>query len=364
VIQPVLVGTPDPAIVVQAGTPAFNVPYWVNGSSNHGVIWTINPSSGAGSITSSGAYTAPAAVSSITTVTITASSVANPNASTSVAVTIIPPGQIRIDSGSMTSTVDDNGNTWLPDLGFETGSHNMYNDRYGSNGEYDRMPNGNIWATSLYTWGDDIVYRFHVPNGNYKIAIMSAVPMCSGTYDTTSTFDNGLTHGPVNLVAQRQIGAHNYDFGIPSGHKCRTPSTQYIPAVVTDTTLTVSLRVLTNSSGHSIPIVNGLVITPDSSAPHLVIDTQQQTTVPAGSSLQLYMVNWYAKDVSYYFHVNKGNGTMEGSLFRAPADVTTTQLNSIFAIGYTTSLHTGAALNVLSSGVSNSNKAFAAPSPH
>jgi hypothetical protein len=364
VIQPALVGTPDPAIVVQAGTPAFNVPYWVNGSSNHGVIWTISPSSGAGSITSSGSYTAPAVVSSITTATITATSVGDPNASTSVAVTIIPPGQIRIDSGSMVSTVDDNGNTWLPDLGFETGSYNMYNDRYGSNYEYDRMPNGDIWSTSLYTWGDDIVYRFHVPNGNYKVAIMSAVPMCSGTFDPTATFDNGLTLGPVNLVAQRQIGAHNYDFGIPSGHKCRTPSIQYIPAVVNDTNLTVSLRVLTNAFGHSIPIVNGLVITPDSSAPHLVIDTQQQTTVPAGTSLQLYMVNWYAKDMSYYYQVTKGSGTIKGSLFTAPAGITGTQLNNIFAIGYTTGLHTGVALNVLSNGVSSGNKTATASPTH
>jgi hypothetical protein len=285
---------------------------------------------------------------------ITATSVADSNASTSVAVTIIPPGQIRIDSGSTTSTVDDSGNTWLPDLGFETGSFNQYNDFYGSGDEYHHMPNGTIWATSLYTWGDDIVYRFHVPNGNYKVAIMSAMPMCSGTYDTISTFDNNLVHGPVNLVAQKQIGAHNYDFGIPSGHQCRTPSTQYIPAVVTDTNLIVSLRVLTNQFGHSIPIVNGLVITPDSSAPHLAIDTQQHTTVAAGTSLQLYMVNWYAKDVSYYFQVTKGSGTINGSLFTAPANVATTQINNVFATGYTTGLRTGVALTVVGPGAGSS----------
>ncbi|MCU1291340.1 MAG: hypothetical protein JWP08_190, partial [Bryobacterales bacterium] len=201
--------------------------------------------------------------------------------------------------------------------------------------------------TSLYTWGDDIVYRFHVPNGNYKIGVMSAMPMCSGTFDTTSTFDNGLIRAPINLVAQNQIGAHNYDFGIPSGHKCRTPSIQYIPAVVSDTNLIVSLRVLTNSYGHSIPIVNGLVITPDASAPHLAIDTQQQTTVAAGSSLQLYTVNWYAKDVSYQFQVTKGSGTINGSLFTAPASVSATQINNIFATGYTTGLRTGVALSVV-----------------
>lgn len=350
VVQSATVGTPDPSIVVQAGTPAFNIPYWINGTNNHQVTWSISPATGAGTISATGAYTAPATVSSLTTTaTITLTSVGDPNAAASIAVTIIPSGQIRIDSGSPVSTVDDSGNVWLPDLGFETGTFTMQNDAYGSNGAYESMPNKYIWETSLHTWGDDIVYRFHVPNGNYKIGIMNAVPNNTGTYDPTANFDGVLDLGPLNLWAQQQIGAHNFDFGVLTNHQGRTPAIEYIPAVVKDTNLIISMRVISNTFGHSIPIINGLTITPDSSAPHLAIDTQQQTSITAGTSLQLYMVNWYEPDVSYYWQMSKGPGTMKSGLFTAPASVASTQLDTVLGVGYTSGAHAYANLSVSNS---------------
>ncbi len=346
-IQPTMIGTPDPSIVVQAGTPAFNVPYWINGAGNHAVTWSISPATGAGTISSSGAYIAPASLTSLTqSATITITSVYDPNASTSLAVTLIPPGQIRIDSGSTSSTMDDSGNIWLPDLGFETGSFEMQNDAYGSNGEYNNMPNAGIWETSTHGWGDDIVYRFHVPNGNYKIGIMNCVPNNSGTYNPASNFDGDLDLEGLNLWAQQQIGAHNFDFGVLTNHQGRTPATEYIPAVVKDTNLIIAMRVITNQLGHSIPIINGLTITPDASAPHLAVDTQTQTTLPAGSSLQLYMVNWYMPDVSYYWQMAKGTGTVSAGLFTAPASVPNTQLNSVVGVGYQSGARTYASLSV------------------
>lgn len=356
VIQPVMIGTPDPAIVVQAGTPAFNVPYWVTGASNGGVTWSISPATGAGVISSTGAYTAPTSISGLTQAAIiTATSVQDPSASTSIALTLIPAGQIRIDSGSAFATVDDSGKPWLPDLGFETGSYSTTNDIYGSNGEYDHMPNALIWATSSHTWGDDIVYRFHVPNGNYKVTVMNAFPNGSGTYDPTYTFDNGLDLGPLNIWGQQQIGAHNLDFGMLTNHQARTPASVDLPATVKDTTLTIALRVITNQYGHSIPFINGLVITPDTSAPHIAIDTQAQTTVPAGGSLQLYLVSWYSSDVSAYWKVTKGSGTMNGALYVAPSNVPSTQINTVSATGYSTYKSAFVNVSVPSSGTSTSN---------
>jgi hypothetical protein len=260
--------------------------------------------------------------------------VSDPTATASVLVTVIPPGQIRIDSGSTTATQDDAGNTWLPDIGFETGTYSMENDAYGSNGAYDNMPDKYIWETSTHTWGDDIVYRFHVPNGNYKIGIMQAIPNGSGTYDPTQVFDNGLDLGPVNLWAQQQIGAHNFAFGVLTNFQARTPAIEYIPAVVKDTNLIVSMRVITNTIGHTMPFINGLTITQDSSAPHLAIDTQQQTTVAAGQSLQLYMVNWYMPDVSYWWANTKGSGAIKSGLFTAPANGAASPLDTVKGVGY------------------------------
>jgi hypothetical protein len=244
-------------------------------------------------------------------------------------------------------TVDDSGNVWLPDIGFETGTYQMENDAYGSNGEYNTMPNATIWETSLHTWGDDIVYRFHVPNGNYKIGIMNAIPNNSGTYDPTRTFDGDLDLGPVNLWAQQQIGAHTFDFGTLTNHQARTPAIEYIPAVVKDTNLIISMRVITDAIGHSIPIINGLTITPDSSAPHLVVDTQGQTSLAAGTSLQLYMVNWYLPDVSYFWLMTNGSATIHNGLFTAPSSIAKTQLNGFMGVGAQSHAQASAKLNVV-----------------
>ena len=163
-------------------------------------------------------YTAPSTVSSITKTAITITSAADSNAFATVYLTIIPGGAIRIDTGSPSGSVDSNGNQWLPDLGFETGNYQVINDSWPTNG-WGATPDRYLWQTYIYTWGDDIVYRFHVPNGNYKVAMMFGVGGSNGAYDT-GLFDNGLFNGPLHLQAQGQIAYHNWDIGprSPSRH--------------------------------------------------------------------------------------------------------------------------------------------------
>ena len=279
-IQPVMVGTPSPTLAVQAGTPAFQIPHWVNGTSNSAVDWTITPSIDAGTITPDGIYAAPASVSSVTTAIVTGTSVVDPNASTSVEVTIIPAGVIRIDTGSQTSSTDESGNSWLPDLGFETGNHAVIDDNYPVNA-WGQIPSVSVWQSYLYTYGDDLVYRFHVPNGNYRIELMYGVGECSGTYNTSSPND-GLFDGPVNLEIQSRIAAADFDFGVATGHSCRTPSTEYIDAKVTDTNLVIASRAIANSNGHSNPLLNGLVISPEVSKHPIWIQLPQLPPIAAG----------------------------------------------------------------------------------
>ncbi|MBZ5729371.1 MAG: Ig-like domain-containing protein, partial [Acidobacteriia bacterium] len=61
----------------------------VTGAWNTGVTWSINPA-GMGTITSAGVYTAPSSITANTNVTITATSVANPDATASAALTLSP----------------------------------------------------------------------------------------------------------------------------------------------------------------------------------------------------------------------------------------------------------------------------------
>ncbi|MBV9268867.1 MAG: DUF2341 domain-containing protein, partial [Acidobacteriaceae bacterium] len=258
VIQPIGVGTPDPTITVQAGTPGFPIKYWVTGTANQNVTWSISPASGLGSIGPDGTYTAPANVAGPAQATVTATSVVDPTASTSIQINVIPAGIVRIDSGSTNATVDDSGNTWLPDIGHETGGYANINDSYpvGAWGK-----NASVYQTYIYTWGDDIVYRFHVPNGSYTVGLTLGIGGCSGQYNTGS-WDNGLIWGPLNIETQGQIILPNWNLGTAINFQCRTANTVSVPAMVTDTNLEIALRATGGNGTHSAPILNALTIQP------------------------------------------------------------------------------------------------------
>lgn len=347
VIEPVTVGTPDPTLVVQAGTPGFQIAGWVNGSPNKHLLWDLN---GPGTISLSGVYTAPAAVNAITTATILLSSVADPTATASVLVKIIPSGVIRIDSGSLVSTKDEAGNLWLPDIGFETGSYSFYDDSYPTNA-WGNISQLSVWQTYLTTWGDDIVYKLHVPNGNYSVLIMRGLGECEGAYNPNEEWDNGLNNGAYDLETQGLRVAHHFDFGLPVNYVCRSPSTVTIPASVRDTALTIAIRAETGLYGDSAPMLNGLVIMPDPETPHIVIDTQQQTSVAAGGQLQLYMVDWMTGNGSANWRILQGPGTItESGLYTAPSSVRLGTKVTIYARGTRTGAWTTTKLDVVPAG--------------
>ena len=93
-LTPISVGAISPATVNlgTTSTQAFTGAAVSNDSSNSGVTWTISPATGAGTIVAAtGAYTAPASViSSVTTVTVTATSVKDPTKSATATITLNP----------------------------------------------------------------------------------------------------------------------------------------------------------------------------------------------------------------------------------------------------------------------------------
>jgi hypothetical protein len=128
----------------------------------------------------------------------------------------------------------------------------------------------------------------------------------------------------MHLEANGQIALHNFDFGLPINYAYATPEQVYIPAQVTNNTLYVALRINLPDIATSVipsPALDGLQIIPDSSAPYLAIDTQQQTSVTAGNTLQLYATGWYMSNaVSWSL---SGPGTISQSgLYTAPTSAT------------------------------------------
>jgi hypothetical protein len=108
-LQPISVAAVTPATVSLAGgqTQQFGGAAVSYDGTSSGVTWSVSPSTGAGSISSSGLYTAPAVVGSTTSATITATSVKDPTKSgTTATVTLLP---ISVSFGSNTSATLDAG---------------------------------------------------------------------------------------------------------------------------------------------------------------------------------------------------------------------------------------------------------------
>lgn len=337
-LQTVTVGTTDPALTVQAGTNTFPIQTWVNGSSNQNVTWSISPSFGAGSIDSHGNYTAPALVSGATKATLIAKSQADSSASVRIALTVVPNGPLMIDTGSQTNTVDSSGNNWLADIGFETGSYSDQNDNYPTNA-WGGIANQTQYETYKYTWGEDIVYRLHVPNGNYKVTLMFGQGGTNGEYNT-GQFDNGLIIGPMNLESQGQITNHMWDLGIPTNYTGRTPATAVLPAQVTDTTLVVAVRATTTTVGHSAPFLNGITVVPDTDAPSITVDSQRHIVLP-GQSLQLYATDWFNNSQNMTWRIVSGPGTISSTgQYFAPLRIVTGQIVTVRARDSVTGLST------------------------
>ncbi|MBV8570189.1 MAG: hypothetical protein JO319_06235, partial [Acidobacteriaceae bacterium] len=127
-------------------------------------------------------------------------------------------------------------------------------------------------------------------------------------------------HAPLNLETQGQTQIHNFDFGLVVNHQCAVPTDEFIPATVTNNNLEIALRAVVPEGVNSSPspLLGGLEIIPDSTAPYIAIDSQQQTSVQAGNTLQLYAVGWYMSN-SVTWSVS-GPGTISSTgLYTAPA---------------------------------------------
>ena len=320
-LQSVIVGIPSPTMVILAGLQSYQLTSWVTGNSNQNTTWSLV--SGVGSVTAGGAYTPPSSVASPSSAVLQATSVADPTASSKLYVTVLPvgtnpAGSIRIDSGNPGGSVDSGGNTWFGDQAFETGAYAESVGDYPNWNSLNNNPERVVYQSAGHTYGNDIVYSLIVPNGNYKVRLMLGQPYngCSGC----ATFDP-TWHAPINLEANGQIAFHNFDFGLPISYAYATPIDVYIPAQVTNNSLTVALRINLPDvpiSTQPSPNINGLEIIPDTTSPHLAIDTQQKTSLTAGNTLQLYSVGWYMSNAVTWSISGPGSISQTG-LYTAPA---------------------------------------------
>ncbi len=359
-LQSTIVGIPSPTMVIMAGMTGYQLTSWVTGVSNPTTTWSLV--SGVGTVTAGGLYTPPATVASPSQAVLQVTSAAEPNSFAKLYVTVLPigtnpAGSIRIDSGNPSGTTDGNGNVWLGDIGFENGGYAQkagdYPNWQSLNGNAER----NVYQSAGYTYGNDIVYTLIVPNGNYKARVMFGQIYNGCNTSACVNYNpnvNVTSHRPLDVEANGQIALHNYDFGLANNYLYAVPVDVYIPAQVTNNILYVALRINlpdVPTSAAPMPIINGLEIIPDSTSPYLTIDTQQKTTVSAGSTLQLYATGWYMSNAASWSISGPGSIDQNG-LYTAPATagssaqtVTITATSSV-----TPSINTSATFTIPASG--------------
>jgi len=236
VLTGVTVNFPHDLLQIQVGAPPLQLTALVNGASNTSVTWSMSPS--VGTLSASGLYTPPTNISSPTTITVTATSVANPAVAASMTLNVFPAGPIRLVPGSVpgvynytmkpTPYTDSSGNVWSS-LGDDGG--------YANDG-------GTISGTSdsaLYRYeyagytegGNDVRFDFVVPNGSYQI-----------TYKGASTF-GGLGTQIQDLEVNGTIVYHNLDlYAASGGHNIAWDFVT--SANVTNNQLSFVLRIVNN----------------------------------------------------------------------------------------------------------------------
>src|SRR5262249_58523576 len=87
--------TPAQANLYGGQTRQFNASV-ANDPTNAGATWSIAPATGAGTISTTGLYAAPATISAQQNVTITATSVADTSKSSSSTVNLFPPISVSV----------------------------------------------------------------------------------------------------------------------------------------------------------------------------------------------------------------------------------------------------------------------------
>jgi hypothetical protein len=165
VLTGVALNLPKDAMSIQAGMAAQQLVAYISGSSNTGVNWTMNPA--VGTLTSSGLYTPPAAVTTTSVTTVTAVSAANPGVSASMQLSVFPQGAIRIAEGWQTPYTDSQGNVWQPRLANGGGGDNS---SYGQAAVAGTVtgPDSKLYQRFVGAY-NDLAFEFLVPNGIYLV---------------------------------------------------------------------------------------------------------------------------------------------------------------------------------------------------
>jgi hypothetical protein len=293
VLVGVTIGAETQYLVMQAGAPPHKIQTWVNGSGNKAIHWKMNPA--LGSLSSDGVYTAPAHLSARQELMLTA--VADAGAVTSIKLTLLPDGPIRMDNGSATPLTDSKGHVW------ESDCCTPYAVPY----DYSNFPWPNSQDIKLYkddtvSW-NDIPYRFYMPPGKYRITAKIAEP--------SNTSPNMRK---IDLESQGQLIYRDIDLFAQAG--VRTPVDFDLPAIVgSDGLLDFKVRHVRGEQS----LLGAMEITPDPGTPRLQIWPSDAGAIEISHSKQFHVIAWSIDGKAVTWSISPQLGSIDAQgLYKAP----------------------------------------------
>jgi hypothetical protein len=251
-----------------------------------------------------------------------------------------------MDSSSHTDTSSPTSFTWWQESGMQTAFLLNSGHDYPS---WSNVlgPEANIrqYSAQATDGGGDLHLKFVLPNGNYKTRLLYGFE-CRNYCGSSSTFAAGW-RSPEFININGQMDSANYQWGEMVGYAIQTAWDYYAPAQVTNSLLDFwTGGIVPNGSSASNPgwELSGIEIMPDTSSPHIAIDTGVESwnyttaanttkplTVTGGATAQLGAVGWYMSN-SVAWAVTSGGGSVNATgLYTAPAATLNPQTITITA---------------------------------
>lgn len=240
ILQPITVGVPNGIETIQSGQSLW-MQATVHGSPNSITHWNMNPV--VGTLTDAGLFTPPP-VKAPTQTVMTVTADADPLASTTILVTVVPSGGIYMRVGPQglpyknVPFTDSQGNVWQP---FFTGRVPWYPgiSEYlqwgtGANGPGSQWPASTVdWQRWQWLHTGEQEYRIKVANGTYTVTLYMGIggptrtlaphvyemsTECQGVTQNPdfdwSVAGNGLQGQPLTQTMTCNVTNGELDFGI------------------------------------------------------------------------------------------------------------------------------------------------------
>jgi hypothetical protein len=284
--------SPASATLLPSQTQQFTAT--VTGTANTAVTWSLNPATG--TIDANGLYTAPASIPAAETVTVTATSVADPTSLAAATVNLVSNAPIRVNAGGGQYT-DTMGQGWSADTGFTGGA--TFSTGSAINGTADDV----LYQSLRYGNLADLQYQFTVANGDYKVTLKFA-----------ELFHSAAGARAFDVAINGETVLTSFDMVAAAGASLKAVDRQF-PVSVTTGQITITFsRVVEN------PAVNAIEITPDSGI--TVTVSPGSTTLMPSETQQFTATVTGTTNTAVTWSLNPATGTIDANgLYTAPASI-------------------------------------------